>query len=207
MNRQRLILFLLVIGFGMSALWSYQAMPRQKTVKELTYKPGQQAKVTTLADKKNYKAGSDDGTRLKLEQLDQEQSRFKGYRRNLFKPIFVDELKMVKSKAVAVKPVSSMPSPPSKITVPVAHTDAPVIMPDSAPLARFTFLGFMKKGAVKTIFLAKEKDILLVKKGDTIAGRYEAVDITDQALTLSVAETGDEIVIPLVENRPLSSNK
>jgi hypothetical protein len=80
-----------------------------------------------------------------------------------------------------------------------------VIQPVTVPLARFTFLGFLKKGTVKTIFLAKDNDIVLVKKGDKIAGRYEATDISDQALTLKVADTGAVIVIPLIENLPLAT--
>jgi hypothetical protein len=83
---------------------------------------------------------------------------------------------------------------------------APVVpQPETVALARFTFLGFLKKDAQRTIFLGKDNDIVLVKKGDKIAGRYEATSITDQALTLFVTDTGGEIVIPLIENRPLAA--
>ena len=196
MNRQRLILFILVIFFGVAALWSYSAMPRHKTVSSLTSKPVQQAKPSVTANDKPARV-VDDGTRLKIGLLDKESSGFKGYRRNIFKPVFVDELKIVKQQAVAIKP------PPPKVVVP--PVEQVIIQPETAPLARFTFLGFLKKGSVKTIFLAKDKDILLVKKGDKVAGRYEATDISDQALTLTVTDTGDEIVIPLLENRPLAT--
>lgn len=198
MNRQRLILFILVILFAVAALWSYSAMPRPKTVSTLGVKPVQQAKPAVASTDKTS-SNADDGTRLKITLLDLEQDAFKGYRRNIFKPVFVDELKVVKQKAVAFKP-----PPPKVVAAPVQPL---IIQPETAPLARFTFLGFLKKGSVKTIFLAKDKDILLVKKGDKIAGRYEAIDITDQALTLTVTDTGDEIVIPLIENRPLATAK
>ncbi len=196
MNRQRLILFILVILFVVAALWSYSAMPRFKTVTPSSGTSGQQAKPAAVAaDKSSRKA--DDGTVLDIGLLDKEPSGFKGYRRNIFKPVFVDEMKIVKQQAVAFKP------PPPRVAAPPV---APVIIqPETAPLARFTFLGFLKKGSVKTIFLAKDKDILLVKKGDKVAGRYEATEITDQALTLTVTDTGDEIVIPLIENRPLAT--
>ena len=194
MNRQRLILFILVILFAVAALWSYSAMPRFKTVDSLPFKPVQQAKPAVAAAGKPLP--DDDGTRLKMSLLDTEPAGFKGYRRNIFKPVFVDEVKIVRLPAVAIKP-------PPRAPVPVV---APVIIqPEAAPLARFTFLGFLKKGSVKTIFLAKDHDILLVKKGDKVAGRYEATEISDQALTLTVTDTGAEIVIPLMENRPLST--
>lgn len=197
MNRQRVILFVLVMLFGLAALWSYSAMPRLKTVSTVSNKPEPKAKpvtgnVTPVRE-------VDDGTRLKISLLDVERADFKGYRRNIFKPVFVDELKIVKQKAVAIK----VP-PPKIVTAPVQQA---IIQPESSPLARFTFLGYMKKGAVKTIFLAKDKDILLVKEGDKVAGRYEATEISDQALTLTVTDTGDEIVIPLIENRPLAKSK
>lgn len=198
MNRQRLILFVLVITFGIAAFWSYSAMPRPKTVSTLTYKPGQQAKPAIAPTNKPVH-DADDGTRLKISLLDQEPSGFKGYRRNIFRSVFVDELKVVKRQAVAIKP----PPPP----VPVAPAAPVITQPVAAPLARFTFLGFLRKGSVKTIFLAKENDILLVKKGDKIAGRYEVTEISDQALTLAVTDTGGEIVIPLIENRPLTTVK
>lgn len=195
MNRQRLILFILVIIFAVAAIWSYSAIPRPKTVSTLTYKPGQQAQATVTTAVKSAR-NADDGTQLKIGLLEAESTGFKGYHRNLFKPVFVDELKMVKQYAVASKPLQIVANPPAQ----------PVIMePVAAPLARFTFLGFLKKGSVKTIFLAKDNEILLVKKGDKIIDRYEATDISDQALTLTVADTGDKIVIPLIENQPLAT--
>jgi hypothetical protein len=198
MNRQRLILFVLVIALGVASIWSYSAMPRLKTVSSLTYKPGQMAKPGAPAPNRAAREiVADDGTLLKIKLLEAEPASFTGYRRNIFKPVFADELKMTKQKAVAIKP-----PPPKAPEAPVVPIAAP---PVTAPLARFTFLGFMKKGSVKTIFLSQDKEILLVKKGDKVAGRYEATDISEQALTLTVTDTGDEIVIPLVENRPLAA--
>lgn len=202
MNRQRLILFILVLLFGVAALWSYSAMPRPKTVGTLTFKPGQQVKPE-VADQGKKVRYDDDGTKLKIALLDTEATVFKGYRRNIFRPVFADEMKITRQQAVAIKPLP--PFTPPKVTA--APVEPVIIQPESAQLARFTFLGFLKKGSVKTIFLAKDKDILLVKKGDRVAGRYEATEISDQALTLTVTDTGDEIVIPLIENRPLATAK
>ena len=201
MNRQRLILFVLVILFGVAALWSYSAMPRLKTVATTTGKPVQPAKMAVVAAAGKTARGEDDGTKLNIALLEGEPATFNGYRRNIFKPVFIDESKINKQQAVAIQP------PPPK-AVPVPPPVQPVVVPpETAPLAHFTFLGFLKKGSVKTIFLSKDKDILLVKKGDKVAGRYQATEISDQALTLTVTDTGDEIVIPLIENRPLATAK
>jgi len=196
MNRQRLILFILLILFGVAALWSYSAMPRPKTVSNLTFKPGQQAKPVVAKTGKPVR-DADDGTRLKISLLDKDKSGFKGYRRNIFKPVFADEMVVVKQAAPF--------KPPFRVTPPPVE---PVIMiPVAAPLAKFTFLGFLKKGSVKTVFLAKDNDIILVKKGDKFAGRYEATDISDLTLTLKVTDSGETIAIPLVENLPLATSR
>jgi hypothetical protein len=201
MNRQRLILFILAILFVVAAVWSYSAVPRHKTVAKLTYAPGQKPKdVPPSAQKSVRKA--DDGRILNMSLLEQEQPDFNGYRRNIFKPIFVDEQKLLRLKAAAIKPPQLPPVQPPKLVPPPV-----VVQPQAAALARFTFLGFIKKDDQRTIFLDKDKEIILVKKGDKIAGRYEATSITDQALTLHVTDTGDEIVIPLIENRPLAAAK
>lgn len=205
MNRQRLLLFVLVIIFAVAAVWSYTAVPRQKTISVLTNAPGQVAKPASKAPVAS-KRKAYDGRILNMALLEQEQSGFKGYRRNIFKPIFVDEQKLLRQKAAAFKP-PQLPPVQAQKAVPVVPATIVATEPEAATLARFTFLGFLRKDAERTIFLAKDKDIILVKKGDKVAGRYEASSITDQALTLLVTDTGDQIVIPLLENRPLGAAK
>lgn len=206
MNRQRLILFVLLILLLVAMVWSYYSFPRAKTVSRLKYPPGshlvaEKKRVSTLATNMSQSGVN----ALRLYLLESEQSNFKGYRRNIFKPIFIDELKMMKQKASALKPVLS---PAQVQNAAPAQSVLPSVSQPETPqreLARFTFLGFLKKDNRKTIFLAKDKDIILVKKGDTFAGRYEAASLTDQALTILVTDTGEEIVIPLVESKPLSA--
>jgi len=202
MNRQRLILFVLAIIFLIAAFWSYKAAPRPKTVDKLTYPPGQQAKQAPTAARTSAQKKYDDRI-LNLSLLEQLQADFKGYRRNIFKPIFVDEQKMLKQKAVAFKQPLPPPVQPQKPSSVIAAPSGD--QTEAVALARFIFLGFLKKDAKKTIFLAKDKDIFLVKKGEKVSGRYEASSITDQALTLIDTETGAEIVVPLIENKPLAA--
>lgn len=206
MSRQRLILFVLLILLLLAMVWSYYSYPRAKTVSPLKYPPGSHI----IAEKKRVPAiapqvSQNEGSALRLDLLDREQSSFKGYRRNIFKPIFVDELKLMKQMASALKPV--LPPVQAQKSAPVQPTVPAIAVPETPQreLARFTFLGFLKKDNRKTIFLAKDKDIILVKKGDTFAGRYEAASLTDQALTILVTDTGEEIVIPLIESKPLSA--
>jgi len=202
MNRQKLTLFILLIVLVLAVAWSFMSVPRQKTVKSLKYAPGQkQVAVTTAAATPAVPAAAGDERTLRLDLLEQEQSGFKGYRRNIFKPIFMDDLKLMKQKALAIKPP---PIPPVAVAPPPV-APPPVAQPETlkSTLARFVFLGYLKKDNRKTIFLSKDKDIILVRKGDKFAGRYEAKSITDQALTIVASDSGEEIIIPLLENQPL----
>ena len=207
MNRQRLILFVLLILLLLAMVWSYYSFPRAKTVSPLKYPPGshlvaESRRVPAIAPQQS---SQHEGNALRLDLLEREQSAFRGYRRNIFKPIFVDDIKIMKQMASALKPIlppaqAQKGGPAQPIVTAAAVPETP-----QRELARFTFLGFLKKDNRKTIFLAKDKDIILVKKGDIFAGRYEASSLTDQALTILVSDTGEEIVIPLVESKPLSA--
>ncbi|RII30524.1 MAG: type II secretion system protein PulP [Geobacter sp.] len=202
MSRQRLILLILLILLVATLIWSYLSYPRLKTVSPMKYPPGSHLKAEKKRQPLVKAASSAEGRSLRLDLLNKEQASFKGYRRDIFKPVFIDELKVMKQMASVAKP--ALPPAPAPKTAPVLPV--PTAATGTAPreLARFTFLGFLKKNNQKTIFLAKDKDIILVKKGETFAGRYQAASITDQALTILVTDTGEEIVIPLIENRPLS---
>jgi len=205
MNRQKLALFILLIILVLAVVWSVMSVPRQKTVSKLKFAPGQTqapVKAAAIAAKPaSTPAATGDERVLRLDLLEREQSGFKGYRRNIFKPIFTDEITMMKQKAIAFKPPPIPPVvlPPPKVEPP------PVAQPETlqSTLARFVFLGYLKKDNRKTIFLAKDKEIILVRKGDKFAGRYEAKSVTDQALTIVATDSGEEIIIPLIENQPL----
>jgi hypothetical protein len=187
------------------------SMPRQKTVSTLKFAPGktqtavQGASATSTsnaAKQTSLPTVAGDERILRLDLLDREQPGFKGYRRNIFKPIFTDEIKMMKQMAVAIKPP---PLPPVAVVQPPKVEPPPAAQPETlqSTLARFVFLGYLKKDNRKTIFLSKDKEIILVRKGDKFAGRYEAKSVTDQALTIVATDSGEEIIIPLLENQPL----
>jgi hypothetical protein len=191
MNRQRLLLFCLLILLALAMVWSYARIPRQKTVAALKFAPGQQA--PHVAVRRGEGAGRQKGANsLRLDLLEREAFGFRGYRRNLFKPIFVDEIKAARLRAAA----AAFKPRPLQRPLPLPMVVPP---PPRRELAMFTFLGFLQKDNRKTVFLSRDGEIILVRKGDTFGGRFQAASITDQALTIKVADTGEEIVIPLVE--------
>jgi len=208
MNRQRLILFILLIALAAAVTWSFFAMPRPKVAPAQKSASGQRARETAGRPTPAPALPSDSRI-LKLDLLNRETDAFKGYRRNIFKPIFVDELKLMQKKAAAlkvVKPPPLLPPPPPPPRITPAMTAAELqAQQNRRELAQFVFKGFLVKDNQKTIFLTKDGAILLVKKGDVFERRYKAASITDQALTIKVTDSGEEIVIPLMENLSLKA--
>ena len=203
MNRQRLILLVLLVVFALSLGYSYLRMPRQQTVAQ---QKGTPAAPRTV--KKPAPAAVND-TAVRLDLLECPHGRFSGFRKNIFRPIFHDETKG-SEVPILPKPVPPPMALPAPVPPPVP-AQPPTVPPEPPPvvrdMARFTFMGFLKKDNRKTVFLTKDKEIILVRQGDKIAGKYEATNITDEALTIRVLSDGSEIVIPLVESRPLSVPK
>lgn len=197
MNRKRLLLFILLIGLVLSAVYSYTKMPQLKTVDKLKFAPGAAAAVPRT------EAGVK-GERLRLDLLKKEAALFSGYRKNIFRPVFREDApggKVSLPKQVKLIPPPPPPAPPrppvAAVPPPPPQVDIPKIM------AHFTFLGFLQKEGRKTIFLSKDNDIFVVKQGDRLAGNFTVAGINDDVITIRELNGGSEIVIPLVENKPL----
>lgn len=201
MNRQKMLLAGLAGLFVLALVWSYATMPRPKSVSTLKYPPGGRAAPPAKGTAPSRPQVDHAPNVLRLDLLDRMGGEFSGYRRNIFKPIFVDEAKLAEKKLAAVKrrPVAPPPPPP-----PAAPAQPPPVAESPrAELPKFTFLGFLQKDNRRIVFLSRDKQIILVKKGDTFGGRFEAASITDQSLVIKVTDTGEEIVIPLVEHASL----
>ncbi|TWJ19152.1 hypothetical protein [Geobacter argillaceus] len=199
MNRQRLLLVLL-LSFAVSVIYSYSKYPRQKTVDKLTFTPGKVSRpAPAKADNKI------DDSRILLALLDERRAVGVSYRKNLFRPLFRDETRIVPFPPPPPKPLPSLPPPPPPAAATVAPPAAAEPTPVQRDMARFTFLGFMKKDGKKTIFLSSNKEIFVVKKGDRITGKYEVANVTDDLLTINALGDGGQIIIPLIENKPLSA--
>lgn len=191
MNRQRLILTIVLGLLVLAVGYSIIRFPRQKKVDKLTFTQGSEAVGAKI------KVTAGDETRVRLDLLQKNQVGFIGFKKNIFTPIFRDF-----GKLPPVKPViPALPPPP-----PPPLATQPIVSPMEQELAQFTFLGFLEKDRKKTVFLTKNKEIFLVKKGERIAGKYEATAITNEALTIRVLG-GDttEIIIPLIENQSLKA--
>ena len=200
MNRQKLILCILLGVFACSLVYSYWRMPGQTVAPPTsTARPAKAGKAPAKTDV------AQEERKVRLDLLEGEQGRFTGFRRNIFKPLFTDEAKIPAPRdTIRGKRAGKLPPEPPGPPVVAPPPQPPPVSPVKRDMAKFTFLGFLKKDNAKTIFLSKDNEIHLVKKGDKIATKYEVSTITDDALTIKVLADNSEIVIPLVENKPLS---
>jgi len=184
MNRKKLILSILVLVLALSIGYAFWKSPRQRSVAALKYAPG-----AAVGKTPGKTAGAAGGTRVRLDLLEVPAATFGGFRRNIFKPIFMDEAAVA---ALAARPPAMKPAAPLP--------PVPYVPPKD--IARLTFLGYLQKEGRKTVFLSNESEIFVVKLGDRVAGRYELVRLTDDSLTLRSTVTGDETVIAVSESRP-----
>ncbi len=187
MNRQKLLLSTLLALLVIVIAFSYWRMPRQKTVTKLTFAPGAKAKQSIPPGQNRP-----EDKKVRLDLLNHTAVHFSGFRKNIFQPLFKEN-----------KLAGGMgPAKPARLPLP-GPASTPQPTPVQRDLARFTFLGFLKKENRETIFLSGNNEIFLAKKGDTIAGNYLIVNITDEMLVIRSLADGGETVIPLSENRPL----
>ncbi len=206
MNRQKLVLSLLLLVLAGSVGYSFLRSPRQQEVAALKNRPGMVASVS-----RNKKApvqpAAVDNKSVHLAQLDQVQPGFTGFKRNIFSPIFKEE----------APPALKLPPPPPPVKLPPLPPPMPQAQPappppppptqaqvDESEMAKFVFLGYLKKNGEKTVFLSRNNEIILAKKGTKLGSRFQVTDLTDEVLTIKSLTTDQQMVIPLVENRSLA---
>ncbi|MHC1697056.1 MAG: type II secretion system protein PulP [Geobacteraceae bacterium] len=205
MNRQRLLLLILVLLLIASSIWSFYSFPRQKTVAKLTYPPGSQAVSTRNRLKTDGPGTRQTDSRVLRIDLLESQPVFAEYQRDIFSPLFVDQETMLSRQAAAAAAAAAAEAARRARLMPPPAPVKPLPVPTGVQneLAAFKLHGFLKKDGKKIVFLAKGREITPVKEGTTFAGRYVATSITEQVIILKVTGTGEEIIIPLVENEPL----
>lgn len=215
MNRKKLALLILLIMFALSLVYSVVRMPKQKVAptspqgRSGVVSPPGGGRPPMPSAKGGGSAAVQGRTADRMLPLDLDLPPFRGVRRNIFRPIFREEVK--------VAPLPPPPPAPPRRAEPVQQaqpsktearsTQTTPRQEAEKTLGKLRFLGFLKNDNRKIIFLAEGSEIFLVKKGDRIAGRYEVTRLTDEAITISVLTDGSDLVFPLVENRTLTIAK
>lgn len=202
MNRQRLLLGVLTAVLAASAIWGYLSYPRQRTVARLKFVPGMRAAAERHGKAQAHADGGQAESRILRIDLLENIPPYTQYRRDIFSPLFVDKETYMQRQAEAAAAAAQRAA---QKAMPAGQPVKPPPMPTGIQneLSAFKFHGYLQKDGTKTVFLAKGRDITPLKEGATFAGRFVATSITEQVLILKVTGTGEEIVIPLIENEPL----
>jgi len=192
MNRKRLLLAALVGLLILSLAYAFWAMPRQEKAPPRAGTPRPTAKKPAAGKKEPPPAD-----RLHLGLLAQMPQPFPGAGRDIFR-FRGGWAPPVEGAEEAMAPAVEAPPPPP----PPPPTPEQILQ---AKVAGFTFLGFLDKGGVKTVFLSSAGELYLVKAGERFGKSREllAQEINATELVVRAAEGPETVRVQLVENEAL----
>lgn len=197
MNAKRLLVFLIPI-FIAAMIYSYLQMPHQERV---SAENSLSASAQNNQQKQGVAVNRNQGyPRLRSDLLERKSQPYPGVNRDLF-------FSGIDTEEIATEPTEApqeMIVPPIVPIAPPPPSSQEVVNQDLSP---YKFVGFFKKGEMKTIFLSSADEIFLVHKGDYIGldRKYYVLDITDTTLELRKVGTGD-FFIDLTDQGTLSAN-
>ncbi len=184
---KRIILVVLVGVFVLSLCYRLLNPYEQKRVKALTFS-GERAPVPRVKKPtKNFDLPSDELS-IRLDLLSERGTHNGKVQKNLF---FKKATVPFKEKAVDQK---KAPPPQTKSSIsPIENKRIQV----QQELSRFKTFGFLEHGQEKTLFLERGKDILIIRKGDKIDGKYEVKEISEKELTIRAEEINEDVHIDI----------
>ena len=176
----RILLALLLVLIGLIV---YRVATREepKRVKELTYKPGVGAGLKpapTIGERPQMKGGG----------LKEKKGPYRGFIKNPFQPLYPPEPPMILPKLSA-----------TALTFPVMTSKGP--SQAQMESGKVKFLGFLQKEGERKVFLSKEKEVFIVKEGDSI-GNLQVGEITDNSVTLLSKDGTEEFRLTIEDVKP-----
>ena len=191
MNRQKLLLAILLGVLALALVYAFWKTPRQRQVVNT---PGSNMS-RHRAPQALKKESSGGRTRVHIDLLNREKQAFPGAKKDIFGPLYVEKPPPPPPPA---PPVVRVPPPASQVAPPAPETV-------QKQLARFNFLGFLQKDGEKTVFLSSGNDIFVVKKGSRFGKNkeFQVAELTPEKLVIHQDDDPRPITILLVENAPL----
>lgn len=174
---------LLALLLVLIALIVYRVVTREepKRVKELTYKSGIRVQKPDIKIEKTEKGKG----HQKMDKVS-----YKGVIKNPFQPLYPPEPRR------PIVPRIAVPAQP-----PFSAITSKGPSPAQMEAGNIKFLGFLQKEGGKKIFLSKEKEVFIVKIGDSI-GNLQIKDITDNSVTLLSKDGAEEFRLTIEDVKP-----
>jgi len=188
----REIKILIALISVLTALVIYRVATKEepKRVRELTFKPVVSGQGPAVSGEKTpplnpplIKGGTKGGV---------DKKPYRGVIRNPFRSLYPPP--PPPPQILPKPPVTPPPAPFPVITTTVSS-------PAQIESGRIKFLGFLQKEGDRKIFLSKDKEVFIVKKGDNI-GVFEVGDISDNSVTLIARDTKEEFQLTIEDVKP-----
>lgn len=194
---------LLALLFVLTGLIVYRVATREepKRVKELTFKPGARGQGSGVSREKTpplNRAGTVPDLRTLPRSVVEsgqfplkDKGPYRGVIRNPFQPLYPPEPSL---PVILSKPSTSAPAP-----FPVMTSKGP--SPAQMESGKVKFLGFLQKEGDRKVFLSREKEVFIVKKGDGI-GNLQVGEIAENSVTLLSKDGTEEFRLTIEDVKP-----
>jgi hypothetical protein len=181
MDRNKRILLFLLLILGISVTYRIKHPFRQARVSELTYGSGKNARVVTMKIAQKTDANGKAGfSGLAVRHFPDAPKHAGEVKKNLF---FIEKEKP--------SPETIIPAETKKADENPAFID-PLSQVREA-INRFTVLGLYETTRDKAVFLQRGKEMVMVRVGDRIDGKYRVTEITNQSIVI-LAEALNETI-------------
>ncbi|MBI4745727.1 MAG: hypothetical protein HY786_04095 [Deltaproteobacteria bacterium] len=183
---------LVVLLFVLAAVVVYRVVTREepKKVRELTYKPvagGQGPVVGRRGPVSKIKKTEEETAKTIPSKV--EKRGYRGLIRNPFQALYPP----------VVIPKQAPPPPPPAPAPVISEPKGP--SPAQTESGRFRFLGFLQKEGESKVFLSRDKEVFIVKKGDSVT-IFQVADITDNSVTLQSRDSKEEFKLIIEDVKP-----
>ncbi|MBW1694828.1 MAG: hypothetical protein JRJ41_11920 [Deltaproteobacteria bacterium] len=191
MDRKKIILAVLAAIFCISLVYRIMHPFKQESIAELTY-VGKRVVVKSIkriSDLPGEKA-SNAGTKVLIDLFLSPPKHKSKVIRNVFETTTVKKTTQPKGTAKKNEQQNAALAMPKKEN-PIASA--------KQDLSRFNVFGMFESKDEKIVFLERGKEVLVVRKGDRIDGKYTVEDITDQTITLKARQLNEPLYIVVGE--------
>ncbi len=203
MNRQKILLFVLLLLLVAAIFQAYQGSSR---LDKVAGKAG--TTPATVPSAEDFQTLRALGLRqLRVDLLEGKAGAYKGYKKDIFTldqgqealEETSDQLPDLLQGGEPLEPVAELtPETIAPLTVP---TEFELLKKD---LSQFTLLGYVIKSGRRTVFLQKQGEIFVVKQGDWFGEDYRVKELTKGWISITKGGNVNPIMIPLVEDSPLA---
>jgi hypothetical protein len=175
-NKKNIILAISIFLFAISLLYRVTHIYKQPKVDTLTYSGSVSKATGSKVNQKDTGVSTREESLVKLDLFLNPPAHSRDQRKNIF------------SEQAAIEETEASPELSSGQAQAAVNKNS---LEDD--LSSFRSFGYMESGGERVLFLEKGKQIMIIRKGDRIEGKYVVKDITKKELTLTVI-TNNEVV-------------